>query len=155
MCPDDRWAGSPDAPGMELFAHETWFTDMARSDWSFAFEAGTLALLGVVVLLTVAVRVLAARFPGVDVPFIARLAPWMPFAVRMHLAVSLVGLLSLGYYLSPAMDLQANYVGVALGATMALVAISMASGWHARAGALVLVAAGPLGVLEFGVSPVL
>jgi hypothetical protein len=90
---------------MSFFAHETWFTDMTPSDWSFAFEAATLALLGLAVVVTLAVRMLAVRFPGVDVPFLARMALWMPFAVRMHLAVSLVGLLSLGYYLSPAMDL--------------------------------------------------
>jgi hypothetical protein len=38
---------------------------------------------------------------------------------------------------------------------MALVAISMATGYNARAGALALIVAGPLGMLEFGVSPVL
>ena len=140
---------------MTFLAHETWFTDMTPSDWSFAFQAATLAMLGVAVAITVGVRLLATRFPGVDVPFVARLSPWMPFAVRMHLAVSLIGLLSLGYYLSPAMDLEANVGGIALGATMAVVAISMATGWNARAGALLLVAAGPLGMIEFGVSPVL
>jgi hypothetical protein len=140
---------------MSFFAHETWFTDMTPSDWSFAFEAATLALLGLAVVVTLAVRLLAQAFPGVDVPFLGRLAPWMPFAVRLHLAVSLVGLLSLGSYLSPAMDLALDPAGIALGAAMVAVAISMATGWHARAGALLLVAAGPLGMLEFGVSPVL
>ena len=38
---------------------------------------------------------------------------------------------------------------------MAVVAISMATGWQARTGAALLVAAGPLGMLEFGVLPVL
>ncbi len=74
----------------------------------------------------------------------------MPFAVRVHLAVSLVGLLSLGVFLSPAMDLEATPAGILLGAVMALVAISMAAGWHVREGALLLLAAGPLGMLEFG-----
>jgi hypothetical protein len=134
---------------MSFFAHETWFTDLTPSDWSFAFEAATLALLGLALVVTLLVRLLAQLFPGVDVPFLARLAPWMPFAVRLHLAVSLVGLLSLGYHLSPAMDLAADPAGIALGAVMAAVAISMAAGWHARAGALLLVAAGPLGVLEW------
>jgi hypothetical protein len=137
-------------------AHETWFHDgMPSMDWSFAFEATTLALLGAALVLTLVLRLIGRFFPGVDVPFLARLVPWMPFAVRMHLAVSLVGLLSLGFYLSPAMDLQADVAGIALGAVMALVAIAMATGWHARAGAWLLVAAGPLGMLEFGVSPVL
>ena len=140
---------------MSLVAHETWFTKSTAMDWSFAFEAATLALLGAALALTLAVRLLGSRYPGVDIPFIGRMAPWMPFAVRMHLAVSLIGLLSLGYYLSPAMDLEADLAGVALGAVMVLAAITMATGWNARAGALLLVAAGPIGMLEFGVSPVL
>jgi hypothetical protein len=136
-------------------AHETWFVRGTPMDWSFAFEAATLALLGVAIVITVAVRVAATRFPGVDVPFIGRMAPYMPFAIRIHLAVALVGLLSLGYYLSPAMDLEADLAGFALGATMVVVAITMATGWYAREGAWLLVAAGPIGMLEFGFSPVL
>lgn len=135
-------------------AHETWFVEQPPADWSFAFQAATLALLGVALVVTLAVRVAASRFPGADVEFLGRMAPYMPFAVRIHLAVSLIGLLSLGYYLSPAMDLQADAAGVALGATMIVVAITMATGWHAREGAWLLVAAGPIGMLEFGVSPV-
>ncbi len=137
-------------------AHETWFeVGSHAADWGFATEGPTLALLAAAVLLTLVVRALAHRVPGIDVPFLARLVPWMPFAVRMHLAVSLVGLLSLGVYLSPAMDLQADVAGIALGATMAVVAIGMATGLHTREAAWLLVAAGPLGMLEFGVSPVL
>jgi hypothetical protein len=134
-----------------LFAHETWFDHAAYpADWGFAAEKLTLAFLVAAVLATVAVRLLARALPGVDVPALARLAPFMPFAIRLHLAVSMVGLLSLGYYLSPAMDLQADVAGIALGATMAVVAITMATGWRARWGAAVLIAAGPLGMIEFG-----
>ena len=137
-------------------AHETWFeTARPPADWGFAGETTTLLILLAAVLLTAIVRLLGRIRGGVDVPFLAALVPWMPFAVRMHLAVSLVGLLSLGVYLSPAMDLQADVAGVALGATMAVVAILMATGWHTRAAAWLLIAAGPLGMLEFGVSPVL
>ena len=132
-------------------AHETWFVhDQPQGDWGFAGETLTLALLGAALAVTLLVRLVARRFPGVDIPLLGDLAPWMPFAVRMHLAVSLIGLLSLGVYLSPAMDLQANVVGIALGAVMAIVAILMALGWKSRQAALLLVAAGPLGMLEFG-----
>jgi hypothetical protein len=137
-------------------AHERWFD--ARdlpADWSFAGEAETLALLGGAILVTLLVRLIARLRPGVDVPFLGRMAPWMPFAARMHLAVSLVGLLSLGVYLSPEMDLQADVAGILLGAVMALVAIGMATGWHTREAALLLILAGPLGVAEFGYLPVI
>jgi hypothetical protein len=140
---------------MTPIAHETWFVDETAMDWSFAFEAATLALLGLAVVVTIAVRVLASRFPGLDIPFLGQMAPYMPFAVRIHLAVSLVGLLSLGFYLSPNMDLQANLAGFVLGAVMVVVAITMASGWHAREGALLLVAAGLIGMVEFSVSDVI
>jgi hypothetical protein len=137
-------------------AHETWFESGHRDlDWSFAGETATLLLLAGAVLVTLAVRALSRIRDGVDVPFLARMAPWMPFAVRMHLAVSLIGLLSLGVYLSPAMDLEANLPGILLGANMAIVAILMATGWHTREGAWLLIVLGPLGMIEFGVSPVL
>lgn len=138
---------SPTVP----FAHQAWFDDGAYpTDWSFVVESLTLGLLSVAVLLTLATRLAARLYPGVDVPFLARMAPWMPFAIRMHLAVSLVALLSLGFYLSPAMDLEWNVAGVLLGTVMAVTAIGMATGWHARAAAALLVAAGPLGMIEFG-----
>jgi hypothetical protein len=151
----------PPGSGMLLrmtlpFAHETWFDGGSYpTDWGFAGETLTLALLAGAVVVTVLVRLLARIRPGVDVPAVARLVPYMPFAIRIHLAVSMVGLLSLGYYLSPAMDLEADFAGILLGANMAVVAITMATGWKARWGAALLVAAGPIGMLEFGVWPVL
>ena len=138
------------------FAHETWFgPDTFPSDWGFTFETLTLVLLAAAVAVTVAVRLIARSFPGVDVGWLARCAPFMPFAVRIHLAVSLIGLLSLGYYLSPAMDLHADVAGILLGAVMVVVAVGMATGFHARWAAGLLLAAGPLGMMEFGFLPVL
>jgi hypothetical protein len=137
-------------------AHETWFDHGTYpTDWGFAAESLTLAILAAAVVLTLVVRLIARFWPGVDVPALGKLAPFMPFAIRLHLAVSMVGLLSLGFYLSPAMDLQADVAGILLGATMAVVAITMATGWNTRAGALLLIVAGPLGMIEFGVWPVL
>jgi hypothetical protein len=138
------------------FAHETWFEQGRYPlDWSFAGQGATLALLGVVIALTIAVRLLSRVWNGVDIPWLGRLAPWMPFAVRMHLAVSLIGLLSLGVYLSPAMDLEWDVAGVILGAQMVIVAVGMATGYRTREAAILLIALGPIGMLEFGVGPVL
>lgn len=137
-------------------AHEMWFdSNRFPLDWGFAGQRLTLAFLALAVVATIAVRVLARIRPGVDVPVIGALAPYMPFAVRLHLAVSLIGLLSMGTYLSPAMHLPNNVDGWVLGVTMAIVAILMATGFRARWAAALLIAAGPLGMLEFGVSPVL
>ena len=141
---------------LPLLAHETWFVkDPGNVDWSFAGQPLTLALLGAAVMATLVVRLVNRAWSGVDVPFLARMAPFMPFAVRLHLAVSLVGLLSLGVYLSPAMPLAPDVPGILLGAVMAVVAVGLATGYQARPAAALLVVAGPLGMLEFGVSPVL
>jgi len=132
-------------------AHARWFVDaVPPNDWSFATEPRTLLYLGVAVLVTLAVRVAARFLPGRDVPVLRRLVPWMPFAVRVHLAVALVGLLSAGAYLAPTMNLDLDPGGVALGLVMAASAILLVTGWHARAGAVLLVLAGPVGMLVFG-----
>lgn len=137
-------------------AHETWFLeDSGDYDWSFLVEGTTLLLLGAALLLTLVVRVVNSYWDGANIRWLAAMAPYIPFAIRMHLAVSLVGLLSLGYYLSPAMDLQTDVAGIALGVVMAVVAIGMATGYRAREAAWLLILAGPLGMLEFGVDPVL
>jgi hypothetical protein len=139
-----------------VFAHERWFElDPVSSDWGFVTERTTLILLISAVVITVLVRVIARFWPGVDIPFLARLVPWMPFAIRIHLAVSMIGLLSLGYYLSPAMDLPKEWWSFLYGAVMVIVAITMVAGWHTRAGAALLVVAGPLGAIAFDWVPVL
>lgn len=138
------------------FAHERWFDPSdAAPDWGFVTEATTLGLLAAAVAIALLVRVIARFWPGVDVPFLERLVPWMPFAVRLHLTVSMVGLLSLGYFLSPAMDLEVDFWGFLLGAVMAVVAISMATGWYAREAAGLLVAAGAVAWIPFDVAAVL
>jgi hypothetical protein len=127
--------------------HQTWFEDPApfHSDWGFVGETETVVLLAGALLVTILVRLASRWWNGV----------YMPFAVRLHLTMCLVGLLGLGYYLSPAMDLEWDLPGILLGAVMALVTIGMASGYRARSAAILLIAAGPIGMLEFGVSPVL
>jgi hypothetical protein len=138
------------------FAHERWFEfEHVASDWGFVTETATLALLIGAVVLTLLVRLIARFWPGLDIPFLARLVDWMPFAIRLHLAVSMIGLLSLGYYLSPAMDLPKEWWSFLYGAVMVVVAVTMAAGWYAREGAALLVVAGPLGMIAFGVVPVL
>lgn len=138
------------------FAHETWFLEFQdHLTWSFVTETATLLLLTAAVLVTLGVRFASRWFDGIDIPWLGRLAPWMPFAIRIHLAVSLMGMLSMGVYLSPAMDLPTNFTGITLGIVMAIVAILMATGWQTKVAGLLLIAAGPLGMLEFGVAPVI
>jgi len=137
-------------------AHQTWFYERPPDgDSLFVFEPLTLAYLAAAVGVVLVFRLLARRRAGVDVPFLARLAPWMPFAIRVHLGISLIGLLSGGYWLSPAMELEPDVFGFLLGAAMAAVGVLLFAGWNTRAAALALVVLGPIGMLEFGVLPVL
>ncbi|HXH87899.1 MAG TPA: hypothetical protein VNI55_04770 [Gaiellaceae bacterium] len=141
---------------MRVLAHELWFVDgVPAKDWSFLWEGRTLALLAGALALALVLRLLARIRAGIDVPALARLAPWMPFAVRMHLGIGLAGLLSGGYYLAPSMELDKNLVGWLLGLVMAVTAILLLVGWHVRIGAWLLIAAGPLGMLEFGFEAIL
>lgn len=141
---------------MPPLAHQLWFVDhVPARDWSFAAEPLTLAYLALAVAIALGVRLLARRVDGVPVPALARLVPWLPFVARLHLAVSLVGLLSAGHYLAPSMDLPNDVGGVALGAVMAVTAVLLLTGYRTRVAALLLVAAGPLGMAVFGIGPVL
>lgn len=141
---------------MTLLGHELWFVDrVPAKDWSFLWEGRTLFLLAGALALALLVRLVARVRPGLDVPFLARLAPWMPFAVRMHLGVALAGLLSGGYYLAPSMHLDKDVTGWLLGIVMGITAILLVVGWNVRIAAAVLVAAGPLGMLEFGFEAIL
>jgi hypothetical protein len=139
-----------------LFAHERWFDPSnAAPDWDFVTQTATLWLLGAALAITLLIRVIARFWPGADVGFLARLVPFMPFAVRLHLAVSMIGLLSLGYFLSPAMDLEVGVWGFVLGGVMVIVAFTMATGWHAREGAFLLVLSGPIAWIPFDLVAVL
>ncbi len=139
-----------------MLAHQLWFVDgVPAKTWSFLWEGRTIVLLAGALALTLVVRLVARSRPGLDVQPLARLVPWMPFAVRMHLGVALVGLLSGGYYLAPAMQLDKDVTGWLLGTVMAATAILLIVGWNVRIAAAVLVAAGPLGMLEFGFEAIL
>jgi hypothetical protein len=135
-------------------AHETWFVDrVPPSDWGTVVQPATIVLLAAAVVVAALFRLAARVRRGVDVPVLARLAPWMPFAVRLHLAVSLVGLLSGGWYLAPRLELE-GATGVLLGVVAAVVAVMLVVGWRVRAAALILVATGPVAMLVYGVEAI-
>jgi uncharacterized membrane protein YphA (DoxX/SURF4 family) len=138
-----------------MLGHELWFVrDPPGNDPGFLIEPLTLAYLGVALLVVAGVRAVAHVRDGVDLPHLARLAPWIPFALRLHVAVSLVGLLSAGAYLAPSLELPNSLTGWLLGTVMAATAVLLVTGYRARVGAALLLVSGPLGMLEFGVWPI-
>ena len=59
--------GEPISP-LTPFAHQTWFDDgVYPTDWGFAAEGLTLALLGAALAITLTARLIARLQPGVDV----------------------------------------------------------------------------------------
>lgn len=136
-------------------AHETWFVDhVPDADWSFLAEPRTLLYLALAVAATGLVRGAAHVRDGMDIPALARLAPWMPFALRLHVGVSLIGLLSAGSYLAPSLELGRSPVGVLLGLLMAITAVLLVSGYRARLASGLLIASGPVGMAVYGVWPI-
>lgn len=138
--------------GFRALAHETWFVrDDVGADWSFVTEPLTLLLLAGALGATVAARLFGRHvWNGTDVAAVARIVPFLPFVMRMHLGVSLVGLLSLGNFLSPTMALHWTVVEVLLGALVLAVAIVAFAGWHTNIAMWGLIAAGPIGALHYG-----
>src|SRR6266571_5843605 len=140
-----------------VVGHAAWFVHgHFPYDWGFAGETLSLVYITVAVALAVIVRIASKRWSaGRDIPFLARLVPWMPFVVRLHISVALIMLASFGRYLTPAMHLHQTVAGYLLGALELAVAVLFAAGWHTRIAALLLVASGPIGMLAFGFFPVL
>ena len=140
-----------------MIAHAAWFVEgRFQSQWGFATEWLTLAYAAIAVSAAVVVRAVGTRRPARgDVGWLSRLAPWMPFCVRIHIAVALIMLASFGRYLTPAMHLERTPAGYLLGTLELVVALLFAVGWHTRAAALLLVASGPIGFAEFGYRPLL
>jgi hypothetical protein len=146
-----------------VYAHAAWFVQGTYPpDWSFTLQRLTLAELAAVLVLCVTarlaggVRVRGHRVQdGVALPGLARLAPYMPFCVRLHAGVSLIVLTSLGLFLTPAMHLHRTPKAYALAALMLAIGTLLLAGWQTRLAAWMLLAAIPLGMLEYGDVPVL
>lgn len=140
-------------------AHETWFTDQRPPfDVGFLTEPWTLAAIAAAVLAAVVWRLVAARLPQPELPFLtplARLSPYVPRLLGIHAGVSLLSQAARGTYLAPALALPEGGVGVLLAVVEGLTGLWLITGFRIRAAAWLVVAAGPLGMLAYGLVPVL
>ena len=142
-----------------ILPHEAWFT-AARPpyDWSFALEPPSLLLIGGALLVAVAWRLVGARLPKPELPFLAplgRLSPWVPRLLAIHAGVSLLAQAARGTYLAPALELPESPVGSALAIAEGVLGVWLITGFRIRPAAALLVAAGPLGMPFYGVVPIL
>ena len=139
--------------------HERWFVDsMPGGDWAFYLSWLPLTLTAVVLAVTVVWRAVGLRLGrpelGVLAP-LARLAPWVPRLLGIHLGVTLLALGATGAFLTPAVELHG-----AAGTTLLLlesalgvwlvtgVALRPAAGLVLALGPVLALVTGPMALLE-------
>jgi hypothetical protein len=145
--------------GPVVLPHEAWFTEARPPfDWSFTFQPVTLVLIGAAVALAVGWRVAASRISAPEIGLLrplGRLAPYIPRLLGVHAGVSLLAQAARGTYLAPSLDLPSSPLGSALAIAEGVLGVWLVTGFRIRAAAVLLVAAGPLGMPSYGVVPIL
>jgi hypothetical protein len=141
-----------------VIPHETWFTDARPPyDWSFAFEPASLALIAAAVAIAVLWRIIGGRIPRPELPFLrplGRLSPWVPRLLAIHAGVSLLAQAARGTYLAPGLELPDDALGSTLRIVEGVVGVWLVSGFRIRWAAALVVLAGPLGMVAYGIVPV-
>jgi len=144
---------------MMTLAHARWFTTSEPAyDWSFALETLSLVMIVSAIVIAVAWRVVAPYLPRPELGFLSflgRLGPWIPRLLAIHAGVSLLSLAARLEFLVPTLALPDTWYGIGLGILEGVVGVWLIAGWRVRAAAWLLVIAGPLGMLAYGVLPIL
>lgn len=142
-----------------MLLHETWFTDARPGyEWGFAFEALTVALVGLALMVVVAWRVVGERWRKPELTFLeplGRLAPYVPRLLAIHAGVSLLAQAAAGTYLAPGLALPDSWFGTLLAIVEGAVGVWLITGFRVRWAAWLLIAAGPLGMAGYGLVPIL
>lgn len=146
-----------EAPANMPLAHEKWFVDdpsLYPSDWGFFFEVPTLILVGAAVGAALLGRWAAFRFlPVPELRFmtpVARLGPWVPRILGIHLGVSLLSLAVGNAYLAPQLVVPDGVGGVLLALAEGIIGVWLIAGVYLRPAALGVVLLGPLGLVLAG-----
>lgn len=142
-----------------ILHHEAWFTPARPPfDWSFAAQPATLAMIAGALAVAVLWRLAARRLPSPEIGVLrplGRLSPWVPRLLAVHAGVSLLAQAARGTYLAPSMVLPENPFGSALAIIEGVLGVWLITGFRIRGAAALLVASGPLGMLGYGVVPIL
>jgi hypothetical protein len=142
-----------------MLAHAMWFTASRPGyDLGFATEPGSLLALGAAIVIAIAWRAGARFLPRPELRFLAplgALGPWIPRLLAVHAGVSLLSLAARLEFFVPSLLLPDRWWGIALGILQGIVGVWLVSGWKVRPAAWLLVVAGPLGMLGYGVIPIL
>ena len=136
-------------------SHERWFVDdTPGGDWGFFFSPLPLLLVAMVLAVTVAWRLVAQRVvPTPELRFLrplARLTPYVPRLLAIHLGVSLLALAATGDFLAHSLRLEDVPGGDAVGLVEAALGVWFITGIRLRPAAVALSLLGPLALLAGG-----
>lgn len=147
------------SPSLLPLAHARWFTTSDPGyEWSRVLETLSLVMIVSAVAIAVAWRLAAPFFPRPELTplgFLGRLGPWIPRLLAIHAGVSLLSLAARLEFLVPTLALPETWYGLALGILEGVVGVWLIAGWRVRTAAWLLVLAGPLGMIAYGVVPIL
>lgn len=144
-----------------MLAHVTWYVADpfgARTDLAFATAPATLVLVATAIAVAVVWRLVAARAPSPELAVLqplARLAPWIPRLLAIHLGVSLLSLAVSDAYLAPHLSLADLTGGWLIALAQGVIGVWLITGVALRPAALAVVVLGPLGLVLQGPVPVL
>ena len=140
-------------------AHETWFTERRPPfEWDFVIEPASLMALVLTAMIGIAWMLVARRAPRPEFPWLAPLSaltPWIPRLLAIHAGASLLSQAATGSYLAPALDLPDGFAGTVLAALEAILGVWLVAGYRIRPAAALLVIAGPIGAIGYGVLPII
>ncbi|MEX0832404.1 MAG: hypothetical protein WD276_00815 [Actinomycetota bacterium] len=142
-----------------ILAHEAWFTDARPGyDWGFAADPASLVFIVAAVAIALVWRFAARLMPTPELGFLrplGRLSPWIPRLLAIHAGVSLLAQSTRGTYLAPSLDLPSNEFGTTLAIVEGVTGVWLITGFRIRAAALLLILAGPVGMIAYGIVPIL
>ena len=135
-------------------AHERWFVeDTPGGDWGFFFSPLPLALVTLVVAATLVWRWVALLLSTPELRVLrplARLTPYVPRLLAIHLGVSLLALAATGDFLAHSLPLSSVPGGDAVGLLEAALGVWFITGVRLRPAAVALACLGPLALLASG-----
>jgi hypothetical protein len=136
-------------------AHEKWFVDASQyeTDWGFFFSAGSLIAVAVMTVIAIVWRLVFTKLPSPELPFLAPLAklrPWIPRLIGIHLGIALLALGLRGAFLAPSLSVHDLPGGDALAFAEGALGAWFIAGFMLRAAAILLVIAGPIALLIEG-----
>lgn len=136
-------------------AHEKWFVDASDypTDWGFFFSAPSLIGVGLALAVAIVWRVVFSKFPSPELPFLgplARITPWIPRLLGIHLGIALLALGVRGAFLAPALSVHDMPGGDALAFAEGALGAWFISGFMLRYAAVFLAVIGPLALLISG-----